>query len=1266
VFITSRGTLNKLDSKVRAYLAEKADFLGAIALPSGTFDKNAFTGVDTDIVFLRKRLPGADPAGEAWVKTPEKMGLNSEGEELPYPLNEYYHQHPEMQLGETQLIRGPHRENEPVLKPLEGHKSIADIGRLLDHAISNLPEDAFQRPVHRATEAPPLDLMVPPPGHVKRNGLYFDESGALLRKNVHGLAEAVGTGKAHYPTIEKMLGVRDAYRDILRTQMDPSATDADIAAARTKLNERYDAFVAKHGPFSQNRNASLLEGDPDLPGLLALERFNKESGKWEKADIFEKRTTRPQVRATSAENATEAMAISLNEAGRLNWDRMSELTGKSEADLQAELGHHVYHDPEKGWVPQDEYLSGNVRDKLRAAEAVAKTDPAFQRNVEALKQVVPDDLRPEQISARLGAPYIPVADITGFIHEILEIPSHSRDQLEVRYSEPLAEWFVSSTQGIDSMATSANKWGTNRVPAPKILEAALNHRSPTVWETDTSGSRWVNKVATAAAADKVAEMQEHFAKWVWAEPTRSERIARTYNDAYNSYVLRQHDGSHLQFPGKSELVNFRPHQVNAVWRTVVDGNTLLAHDVGAGKTYVMIAGAMEARRLGVAKKPVIVIPNHMTEQVRNDVLKLYPAANVLAPDEGMGTAAARKKFAETMATGDWDIILLKHSQYELIPSHPDTEAKFIEDQVNVLRSFLEDGEKFRDDERKSRGGRKTAEERTNKQVEKSISNLTAKLERLRAKQFDDGITWEDLGVDHLSIDEADRYKNLYFPTKMGRIKGVQQGDAQRSIDNFLKINTLLERNNGRTVVLATGTPINNSMTEMYTMMRYLMPERLKQLGLEHFDNWAGVFAEQFNSLEVGIEGKGFKQVTRLGFHNLPELATMFRSVADVKQMDMPEMAHVRELLPAKRVWKGAPGEEGNTVVRSVASKSYLAYVNYLSEVAEKVRASPRDYPGGMLVIGTAGRKASLDMRLVSPSAEFDPGGKVGRMLDNVHDVWKESKPDRGVQLIFSDLGTPSGNGFNLYEDIRQRLVAKGIPREEIAFIHEYKGKGKDRSEELFEKVRSGKVRVVLASTEMMGTGTNVQDRLVGLHHLDVPWKPSVLTQREGRIVRQGNLYRDKGGVYIFNYVTEGANGTAGFDTFMWQTVEAKARMVNQAMRSDPGIRSYGDMDDEIVASAAMLKAIATGDPRYQESVVLDAKLEKLGRQRSNHLIEQQSVQYKLRNAESDIKLREASLAVDRRLWDKTEKILDDRPALVIGGKEFEKTKEAGRSAPEDL
>ena len=1169
--ITSRYTMDKKDDAVRAYLSEHADLLAAIRLPNTAFKGNAGTEVTTDILFLRKRLPGAPVAGESW-KSVEPIGPADD----QIFVNEYFARHPEMMLGKMKLESAQYGRMEPTL---EGNLT----PELLRKAIRHIPEGAY---------VPRSEGRGPPPQIVNaeaftgiKDGAYAEIDGELAIRHGDSFT-SVSVGAASQSRIRGMMTVRDAIREVFRTQLE-DAPEHEIAAARRHLNHEYDRFVHKHGPISSRENFRAFAGDPDQPLLLSLENYDAERKTATKTAIFERRTLEKYKPASHVDTAAEALAISLNEIGSISWPRMESLTTRTAKQMQEELDGLVFRNPEGEWETADKYLSGNVRVKLETAQAAVTLDKQYQRNVDALKAVQPEDLLPGDISARLGSSWIPASDIRDFICETLEQP---KSFVKVHHSGAIATWSLTIDSLVKGAVSNTTTFGTARATATDLIDDALNGRTPTIYDLLPDDKRVVNQQETLAAREAQQKLKDRFSEWVWKDDERAQRLARSYNDTFNNLRLRTYDGSHLTFPGMNRSMlrknDLDKHQKDAVWRMLQNDNTLLAHCVGAGKTYEMTAAVMEMKRLGLANKPMIVVPNHLVEQWGAAFMALYPQAHIFVAGKDAFSAGNRQKAMARIATGNYDAVIVSHKSFELLPVSDDTFKAFVDKQKDQLEDAIREAKADLGDNR-----------RIVKELEKAKKRLVAKLkERADRERKDDAVDFEQLGIDRIFVDEADLFKNLGFVSKMNRIAGLPNTESNRALDMYMKTRYLADHNGG--TVFATGTPVSNTMAEMYTLQRYLAPELLEAAGVEHFDAWAANFGEAVTSLELSPDGSGYRMHTRFAkFVNLPELLSMFRTFADVQTADMLH-------LPRPALAGGKP-----QVIAAPASPELKAFVGTLVQRAERLRKGGVDpKTDNMLKITGDGRKAALDMRIIDPSSEISEHTKVKRAIDKTFDIWAKSKDKRLTQLVFCDLSTPNPDKFNVYDDFRDALIAKGVPAKEIAYIHDADTDIQKKA--LFDSVNAGRIRILLGSTEKMGAGTNVQKRLVAEHHLDAPWRPRDIEQREGRILRQGN---DNAEVDIYRYVTEGS-----FDAYMWQTLETKARFIQQVMNGSVTVRQAEDLEGGALTYAE-IKAIASGNPAVMEKVKVDTEVRKLDQLRSSHINQQHSIKWQLKSLPDQIK-----------------------------------------------
>ena len=1153
--VTSSGTMDKKDSSVREYLANRADLVGAIRLPNNAFQRNANTSVVADILFLQKRDRAAVERAE-WID----LGTTPEG----YPINQYFAQHPEMVLGEITTESTQYGKQETTVKPIEG----ADLAQQLKAAVENIHAEITEPEItddelDQNAEPLPADPNVKNFSYTNVDGqVYYRENSYMNKIDLPAV------------TAERVLGMialRETTQKLLDCQLH-DGTDAEVELLQGKLKDQYKRFTAQYGLINSTANKRAFRQDSSYCLLASLEILDEDKNLKRLADIFTKRTIRKPEPVTSVDTPSEALALSIGEKAKVDVPFMAELCGKTEQEVTEELAGVIFRNPvTQAWVTADEYLSGNVREKLATAETFAANHPEYQVNVEYLKRVQPKDLNASEIEVRLGANWIKAEYITDFMEQVFKTPSYYiGSSIKATYSEISGAWNISGKSLDRSNPRVTNTYGTMRVNGYRLLEDALNLRDTKIYDTiyeDGKERRVLNKKETMLAQQAQEAIRDAFKQWIFKDLDRREELCKVYNERFNAIRPREYDGSHIKFVGMTPEISLMPHQKNAVAHILYGNNTLLAHCVGAGKTFQMIAAGMESRRLGLAQKNLYVVPNHLTEQWGADFLRLYPNANVLVATKKDFEPSNRKKFCSRIATGDYDAIIIGHSQFERIPLSPERQKSMIERQIQDITFAI--AEAKAEDDGKSF---------TVKQMEKTKKTLQAKLQKLNDQsRKDDVVTFEQLGVDRLFVDESHFYKNMFLYTKMRNIAGIAQTDAQKSSDMFAKCQYLDEITGGKGVTFATGTPVSNSMVELYTIMRYLQYDTLQKLHLGHFDSWAASFGETVTAIELSPEGTGYRAKTRFArFFNLPELISLFKESADVQTADMlnlpvPEAEYINEVLK--------PSETQQEMVSSFADR------------AERVRngnVDPRT--DNMLKITNDGRKLALDQRLINDLLPDEPESKVNLCVENAYQVWEESTPDKSTQLIFCDLSTPKADGtFNVYDDVREKLVAKGIPREEIAFIHE--ANTETKKAELFAKVRSGQVRILLGSTPKLGAGTNIQDRLIALHHLDCPWKPSDLEQQEGRILRQGNRNQK---VKIFRYVTENT-----FDSYMWQILENKQKFISQIMTSKSPVRACDDVDDTALTYAE-IKALATGNPYIKEKMDLDIQVSKLKLMRANH------------------------------------------------------------------
>ena len=1220
-FVTSRFTMDSKDSSARKYLAQRADLLGAVRLPNNAFKANAGTEVVSDILFLQKLERPIDREPE-WVQ----VGQTPEG----FTVNQYFVDHPEMILGELSAESTQYGREDVTVDPIEG----ANLAEQLKSAMAHINGryEAVERVNTELDEGAP-DVLPADPG-VKNFSYTVVDGEVYYRENsVMTPVELSGDAKER---VKGMVELRSIVNELIAYQLE-DFPEADIAAKQAELNAAYDAFTAKYGLLNDRKNGRLFEDDSSYYLLCSLENLDENGKLKSKADMFTKRTIRPERTVTHVDTPAEALAVSIGEKGRVDLPYMAELLGTPEdfGRITEELRGVIFQDPsDQNWKTADEYLSGNVRNKLQIAKLAAANDPAFEVNVEALTAAQPKDLDATEIDMRLGATWISPDIIQKFMNETFQIPFYLRYAIRVKFSPATAEWRIegkTKTGHNDVMAYET--FGTTRASAYKILEDTLNLRDARVYDTmeDDSGKpkRVLNKKETMLAGQKQQAIKDAFANWVWQDPQRRESLVKQYNELFNSTRPREYDGSHIHFVGMNPEITLREHQRNAIAHVLYGGNTLLAHEVGAGKTFEMAASAMEAKRLGLCQKSLFVVPNHLTLQWAQEFLHLYPSAKLLVASKKDFETANRKKFCARIATGDYDAVIIGHSQFEKIPLSFERQERIIQEQIDEIQSGIAElkhssGEKF-----------------TVKQMEKSRKQLEMKLEKLRAaERKDDVITFEELGVDRLFVDESHSFKNLFLVTKMRNVAGLSTSEAQKSSDMFGKCRYMDELTGGRGVVFATGTPVSNSMTELFTVMRYLQYGTLQQKGLTHFDCWASTFGETTTSIELAPEGTGYRARTRFAkFFNLPELMTMFKEVADIKTSDQLHLP--------------VPEAKFETVLVK-PSDIQKEMVQSLSERAGKINAGMVDpSEDNMLCVTNDGRKIGLDQRLMNPLLPDDPNSKLNVCVRNVLRIWEEGKADRLTQLLFCDLSTPKGDGqFNVYDDVKKKLLAAGVPESEVAFIHTADTEAKKK--ELFSKVRTGQVRILLGSTAKMGAGTNVQDRLVAVHHLDVGWKPSDMTQRNGRIIRQGNRNKT---VQIYNYVTEGT-----FDAYLWQTLENKQRFIGQIMTSKSPVRSCEDVDEQVL-SYAEVKALCAGNPLIKEKMNLDVEVAKLKVLKADHQSQKYRLEDKLlKEFPASIQCQKTEIAAlqqDAKVVESNPQVKDGFCGMTVKGMHFEDKLAAG-------
>ena len=1191
-FVTSRYTMDSKDDRARRYIAERADLLGAIRLPNNAFKANAGTDVVSDILFLQKRDRPLEIEPE-WTK----VGENADG----FAINKYFIDHPEMILGRQSSDSTQYGKQDFTVEPIKG----LELADQLHDAVKYIRGTYQEAALPELGEGEQIDTSIPADPDVKNYSytvvhgeVYYRENSVMVKPDLNATAKE---------RVKGMIGLRDCVQKLIAQQMDSFISDETIRQTQRDLNRLYDAFTAKYGLINSRANNLAFSDDSSYYLLCSLEILNENRELERKADIFTKRTIKPHEVVTTVDTASEALALSISEKACVDMEYMAQLSGKSQEDLIDELNGVIFLDPVLGnWQTADEYLSGNVRRKLQEAEKAAVDSPGYLPNVEALRQAQPKDLDASEIEVRLGATWIDYSYIQQFMEQTFKPPYNKKHLMQVRYSPTTAEWNISgkslpSMQDVNAYMT----YGTERANAYRILEDTLNLRDVRIYDTTYENGvekRVLNQKETTLAQQKQQAIKDAFQDWIWKDPTRRQTLVKQYNEKFNSLRPREYDGSHIRFSGMNPEITLREHQKNAIAHILYGGNTLLAHEVGAGKTFEMVAAEMESKRLGLCQKAMFVVPNHLTEQWASEFLRLYPSANILVTTKKDFETRNRKKFCARIATGDYDAVIIGHSQFEKIPISKERQERLLHEQIYEIEDGIRELQAA------------NAEHFTIKSLERTKKGLLARLEKLHeTERKDDVVTFEQLGIDRLYVDEAHSYKNLFLYTKMRNVAGLSTTDAQKSSDMLLKCRYIDEITGGKGVVFATGTPVSNSMTELFTMMRYLQHDTLRERDLTHFDCWASTFGETTTAIELAPEGTGYRARTRFAkFFNLPELMNLFKEAADIKTADQ---LHLPTPTPVYHTEVSQPTQVQQGMVQELSKRAAEVH-------SGKVNAAKDN----MLKITSDGRKLGLDQRIINPNLPDDPCSKVNRCVDNIFRIWQEGQADKLAQLVFCDLSTPKASPakakgktldspelraletqlskdgmepdapFSVYDDIRGKLVTMGIPREQIAFIHE--ANTEVRKKELFSKVRSGQVRVLMGSTFKMGAGMNVQDRLIALHDLDCPWRPGDLEQRSGRIIRQGNRNKE---VHIYRYVTEGT-----FDAYLWQTIENKQRFISQIMTSKSPVRSCEDID-ETALSYAEIKALCAGDERIKEKMDLDVDVARLKLMRSNH----QSQQYRL-------------------------------------------------------
>ena len=1224
--VTSKGTMDKETLAVRKYIAQRAELLGAIRLPNNTFKGNAGTEVVSDILILQKRDRLIDIEPD-WV--------HLDTDENGIKMNSYFVQHPEMILGEMKMVSGRFGM-EATCVPYEN----ADLAAQLDDAVANIHGEITEYEVEEELEEEDNSIPADPTVRnfsytVVDNKIYYRENSRMTPVEVSATAEN---------RIKGMIAIRNSVRTLIELQTE-DYPDSEIKAEQERLNRLYDTFSGKYGLINSRANTSAFSQDSSFSLLSALEIIGEDGELERKADMFSKRTIKPHTPVTSVDTASEALAVSLGEKATIDMDYMMELSGKSENEIFEDLKGVIFLNPlyeygnsyEPKYLMADEYLSGNVREKLRIAKKSAELYPEdYKVNVEALQKVQPKDLTASEISVRLGATWLPPDDVQEFIFHLLETPRYAQWNIKVHFSPFTSEWNIEGKSYDKGNVRAYNTYGTSRINAYKIIEETLNLKDVRIFDyiEDDEGKKKavLNKKETAIAQSKQEMIKQEFQDWIWSDPERRERLCKSYNEKFNSVRPREYDGSHIIFNGMNPEIELREHQKNAVAHILYGGNTLLAHAVGAGKTFEMVAAAQESKRLGLCNKSLFVVPNHLTEQWAAEYLQLYPAANILVATKKDFETKNRKKFCGRIATGDYDAVIIGHSQFEKIPMSIERQRAILEQQLEEITGGIAELKRNR------------GENFSIKQLEKSKKSIKQKLDKLNDQtKKDDVVTFEELGVDRLFIDESHYYKNLYLYTKMRNVGGIAQTEAQKSSDLFMKCRYLDEITGGRGTVFATGTPISNSMVELYTIQRYLQYNTLVKNGLQHFDAWASTFGETITAVELTPEGTGYRAKTRFAkFYNLPELMAMFKEIADIKTADMLNLP-----VPEAKYHNIAvkPSEMQKEMVASLAER------------AEQVRGGGVDSSvDNMLKITNDGRKLALDQRMLNDMLPDFEGSKINACVDNIYRIWKENADKKSAQLVFCDLSTPKNDGtFSVYNDIRKKLIERGIPESEVKFIHEADTDMKKK--ELFQKTRKGEVRVLLGSTQKMGAGTNVQDKLIALHDVDCPWRPSDLEQRSGRIVRQGN---ENPQVDIYRYVTEQT-----FDAYLYQLVEGKQKFASQIMTSKSPVRSAEDID-ETALSYAEIKMLATGNPYIKEKMDLDIQVQKLKMLKSNFLSEKYGLEDKVIKFYPQqiayLKSRVEGLTKDVETAKLHPKPIDEQPlGMMVSGVSYSEKAEAGQA-----
>lgn len=1158
-FITTDGTLDKKDTRVREYIAKRAEFLGAIRLPNNTFTYNANTKVTSDIIFLKKRDElKQDLSGEKWIYTSEyEDGIT---------INNYYIDNPNMMLGKMELESTAYGYDN-TLSPID-----EDINVLMNQAIEHLPSNIYEQTNFIHNDDNDYDVL-DADDDIKNNAFIIinkDGKDIIYQRIFSSLVPySIQEGM----TAKRILGlckVKNALREVFDIQLH-DGSDEELKVAQEKLSKEYDKFYKRYGYINDSANARAFDSDPDYYLLTSIEnKVSKDEEddkpKYEKGDVFTKRTIRKNKKITSADNAEDALRYSLNNRGCVDFEYMKTLYPKTDEELIEELDNLIYQDPEKlndfnnGWVIASEYLSGNVKHKLNYVKTTTE-DNKFDKNIEALERIQPTQLEYDEISVKLGSTWIPEDIYHQFCCELLDIKNCNKSKLKIKYAKEVDIWLFQASSLYGYGVKNTNTWGTDRVDALSLIKNALNLQSITVYDKLEDNRRVVNPIETANAREKQELIKQEFKEWIWKDEDRRNRLTKLYNEQFNCMIERKFDGSHLTFDGMNPNIELREHQKNAVARVLYGGNTLLAHAVGAGKTYECIASAMELKRLGIVSKPMFVVPNHLLGQWANEILKLYPTANILVATQKDFEKIRRKKLMGKIATGEWDAVLIAHSSFGLIPMSKEYEQKHMEQQIDEVVNAIE------------RIKAESGDGLSVKKLEQIKTSMDTKLKTLLDAPKDDVVIFEELGIDELIVDEAHMFKNLPMYSKIRNVAGINNGESKKATDLFMKISYILENNGGKGVVFATGTPISNSMGELFAMQKYLQIDRLREMGLEHFDEWVSTFGEVVKSFEITPDGSGFRTKARFAqFFNIPELMTLFKEVADIKTSKMLN-------LPVPKL----KGGDYKTVV-APKSEELGEYIDKLAERSERIRNGCDPRKDNMLLVTNDGRKAALDLRMIDPSMPDLPNSKINMAVENIYRIWLENNEDKLTQLVFCDLSTPRNDGtFNVYDDIKNKLIAKGVPEEEIEFIHN--AKTNPQKLKLFEDMRNGTKRILIGSTSKMGAGMNVQDKLIALHHLDCPWRPSDIEQREGRILRQGNQNEE---VEIYRYVTEGS-----FDAYSYQLIQTKSTFINQIMaNSNGGGRIAEDLDRDTLTYAEV-KALASGNPLILEKFKVENELKQL-------------------------------------------------------------------------